>query len=85
MPLGQRLDSARSARKKAEAKAHQATQALQAARGRMDKAAEEKVLHQREFEEIVAEVAADAGASGKAEALARAVKVALEGPRGLTT
>ena len=82
LPMGQRLDSARSACKKAEAKAHQAQQAFQAAQECLDKANEEKQLRQKEFEEIENEVSAEAGASGKAEALARAVKLALEGSAG---
>jgi len=81
-PVGQRLDSAKAACRKAGAKAEAAAQALQAAnlKERAEKAEEEREAKAHELQVLEAELAEPA--VGRAECLATAVRDALAIPNG---
>ena len=80
-PIGQRLDAARAALKRTEARAEAAAASVAAAQARHVKIEEDRLDKARELQELESEFALQAGApQSKVEGLADAVKSALNFP-----
>ena len=79
-PIGQRLDAARAALRKATSRAEAAQSALEGAKEKAARAAEDKAARAAELAALEAELPASANQAGQTEDLAAAVGAALRAP-----